>query len=113
MPLVLAFCRVEIFESYLFDDEVLAALREQEGKKADLPAVIAARNSAITSSIGRGNPSDDLKKAAGDIFNSTRHILNLVGRGNDPRAFARATLAPLVKPGIALYSELRQAIFGK
>jgi predicted ATPase len=100
-------------ESYLFDDEVLAALCEGEGKTPDLPAVIAAKKSAIASSIGRGNPIDDLKKASGDIFNDTRQILKLVGRGNGPRAFARATLAPLTKPGMAVYDELKQAIFGK
>jgi predicted ATPase len=99
-------------ESYLFDDEILTALCEQEGKLVKLPALIAAKNSAITKSIERGNPKDDLKKASGDIFDSTRRILQLVGRGNDPRAFARATLAPLIKPRTAVYDELKQAIFG-
>jgi hypothetical protein len=100
-------------ESYLFDDEMLAALCQQEGRQADLPAVIAAKKLAIANSIARGNPRDDLKSAAGDIFNSTRQILHLVGCGNDHRAFARSTLAPLVRPGTATYDELKHAIFGK
>jgi len=100
-------------ESYLFDDEILTALCQQKGRQTDLPAVIAAKKTAITKSIARGNPPDDLKSAAGDIFNSTRQILHLVGCGNDCRAFARSTLAPLIKPGTNVYDELERVIFDK
>jgi len=99
-------------ESYLYDDEILTALCNQEGKPTDVPNVLAAAEQAITASINRGNPPDDLKSAAGDIFNATRRILQLVGRGNDARAFARSTLAPLVAPGTFVYHELKRAIFG-
>ena len=77
-----------------------------------MPAVTTAKQQAITNSITRGNPRDDLKSAAGEIFNNTRQILQLVACGNDHRAFARSTLAPLVKPGTAVYDELKHAIFG-
>jgi predicted ATPase len=98
-------------ESYLFDDEVLDALCTQEGRQADLPALLAAKQKALTASINRGNPPDDMKSAAGEFYNSIRQVLQLVGRGNDYRAFARSTLAPLIKPQTAAYNELRQAIF--
>jgi AAA domain, putative AbiEii toxin, Type IV TA system len=98
-------------ESYLYDDEVLTALCARDQKDADLPAVLAAKQAAITASIARGNPPDDLKSAAGEIFNSTRQILQIVGGGNDQRAFARSTLAPLVLPGTNTYNELRRVIF--
>jgi hypothetical protein len=96
-------------EWYLFDDEILAALCQEEGKQTDLPTVIDAKKAAMQNSVKRGNPSDD---ASGEIFNSTRRILNLLGRGNDARAFARSALAPLIKPGTAVYDELKRAIFG-
>ena len=99
-------------ESYLYDDEVLAALCAREGRDADLPAVLAAKQAAITASVTtRGNPPDDLKSAAGEIFNGARRILQLMGAGNDQMAFARFTLAPLITPGMNAYSELRRAIF--
>jgi hypothetical protein len=98
-------------ESYLFDDEILEALCLQEGKHADWPAVAAAKQAAIASSIARGNAPDELKSAAGEIYNAVRQILGLVGRGNDHRAFARSTLAPLVTPGTTVYNELKRDIF--
>jgi predicted ATPase len=98
-------------ESYLYDDEILNALCQQERRPADSPGVIAAKNTAISRSIARNNPPDDLKSAAGEIFNNIRQILQLTGRGNDHRAFERATLAPLVRPGTAAYDELKHAIF--
>jgi predicted ATPase len=99
-------------ESYLFDNEILSALCQQEGRQADLPTVLAAKQTAIANSVARGNPPDDLKSAAGEIFNGTRQILQLVGRGNDHRTFARSTLAPLVRSGTPVYDELKHAIFG-
>jgi predicted ATPase len=99
-------------ESYLFDDEILRLLCEQEGRPADVPQVLAAKQQALANSVARGNPSDDFKSASGEIYNGVKRILGLIGRGNDARAFARATLAPLVRPGTAVYQELKTAIFG-
>jgi predicted ATPase len=99
-------------ECYLYDDEILTALCVREGMEDHTAAVLAAAEKAVEASVGRGNPPNDLKSAAGDIFTSTRQILKLVGAGNDPRAFARSTLAPLVKPGTDTYERLRHAIFG-
>jgi predicted ATPase len=98
-------------ESYLYDDEVLTGLCAREGREADVPTVLAAKQAAVAASIARGNPRDDLKSAAGEIFNSTRRILQIVGGGNDQMAFARSTLAALIKPGMNTYDELRRAIF--
>jgi predicted ATPase len=99
-------------ESFLFDDEVLGAFCQKEGRLGDLPALLAAKQQALGASVERGNPADDMKSAAGDFYNRARRILNLVGRGNDYRAFAQSSLAPLIRPGIAAYNELKQAIFG-
>jgi hypothetical protein len=52
-----------------------------------------------------------LKPAAGDIFVKTKQLLGLTGAGNTAQAFARATLAPLIREGMAVYSALRADIF--
>ena len=99
-------------EAYLYDDEVLTALCNSVGKPDDIAAVLAAKQSAIVASVGRGNPQDDIKKAVGTIYDAAKRILDLRQVGNDPMAFARNTLAPLLKPGMATYSALKTDIFG-
>ncbi|CAO4172213.1 ATPase AAA-type core domain-containing protein [Methylorubrum aminovorans] len=99
-------------EAYLFDDEVLTALCKSVGKPQDAPQVIAAKQQAIASSTTRGNPPDDIKSAAGTIYIETKRILGLTQVGNDKSAFARNSLAPLITPGLGVYSELKRDIFG-
>jgi predicted ATPase len=99
-------------ESFLFDDEVLDTFCQQESRPADLPALLNAKQQALAASATRGNPIDDMKSAAGEFYNDARKLLQLVGRGNDYRAFARSHLAPLIRPGTSVYEELKQAIFG-
>ncbi len=99
-------------EAYLFDDEVLKALCDSVGKSADAPAVLSAKNQAVANSVARGNPPDDIKSAAGNIYTETKRILGLTQAGNDRHAFARNTLAPLIKPGTTMYAALKQDIFG-
>lgn len=99
-------------ESYLFDDEVLTALVEEKGKPELAKAAIDAKNKAVANSQGRGNPEDDIKKAAGELAQELRRLLNIRGGGNGTEAFCRTTLAPLIRPGMAVYAELREAIFG-
>ena len=96
-------------ESYLYDDEVLTALIASEGR-ADKVAELLSEKASILDSI-TNRATDDLKPAAGQIFNSCRTILELTRRGNDAPEFARETLAPLIKPGMAVYDELRRDIF--
>ena len=97
-------------ESYLYDDEVLTALATSEGR-ADKVAELLSEKVSILNSITNRAP-DDLKPAAGQIFNACRNILGLTRRGNDAPEFARVTLAPLIKPGMTVYDELRKDIFG-
>jgi predicted ATPase len=98
-------------EVYLFDDEVLEALCLSLGKPNEIPAVLAAKQSAIADSVARGNPSDDVKSAAGNIYTETKRILGMTQMGNDRHAFARNVLAPLIKPGKAVYAQLKRDIF--
>lgn len=98
-------------ECFLFDDEVLRALCRKMNKSGEADAVIQEKEDARQASIQRGHPRDDLKSAAGEIYVRAKKRLGLVGCGNDASAFQRDTLAKLVKPGMQVYKELRQAIF--
>lgn len=99
-------------ESYLFDDEVLTALCDSVGRPGDASAVLEAKQRAISDSLTRGNPPDDIKSAAGTIYTEAKRILSLTQMGNDKGAFARNALAPLIKPGMVVYAELKRDIFG-
>jgi predicted ATPase len=99
-------------EAYLYDDEVLSALCHAVGQPAAAPALIALKQSAIEGSVGRGNASDDVKSAAGQIYAEAKKLLSLTQVGNDQMSFTRNTLAPQVKPGMTVYAELKRDIFG-
>ena len=99
-------------ESYLFDDEVLEALCESLKSRPLLKDVLSAKTSAIEQCIAQGKPADDIKSASGLIFSACKKILKIAQRGNDAKAFMRSTLAQLVKPGMAVYEELKISIFG-
>ena len=96
-------------ESYLYDDEVLAKLAASVERAVKTAELIAEKNN-ILSSISNRAP-DDLKPAAGQIFIACRRILDLTQRGNTADEFARETLAPLIRPGMTVYGELRKDIF--
>jgi predicted ATPase len=99
-------------EAYTYDNEVLTALCQSVGRNTESPNLIADKTAAINASIARKNPPDDVKSAAGEIYNKAKQRLGLVGAGNDQMGFARNTLAPLIKPGMAIYAELKRDIFG-
>jgi len=100
-------------ESYLYDDEVLTALCAEKGRPDVSPNLLDAKRDAVAAAIARGKPSDDAKAAAGEIFNAARKLLDITGGGNDPRTFMRATLAPLIKPGMKVYEDLYRDVFGE
>lgn len=99
-------------ESYLMDDEILQALAVREGKAEKHAELLESKARAIEESVGRGNPPDDIKSAAGRIYTETKRILQLTRAGNTVDAFCRDTLAPLVRPGTRTYEVLKQDIFG-
>lgn len=99
-------------EAYLYDEEILRSLCDTRGHASAFSALKAARESAIANSVARGNSTDDVKSAAPDIYRATKSILQLTAAGNDQLAFARNALAPLVRPGMTVYMELRRDIFG-
>jgi hypothetical protein len=94
------------------DDEILTNLCRGLDKEDKMAEVLAARAAAMAASVKNGNPPDDVKSAAGQIYNETKRILQLTRCGNDAQAFLRHTLAHLVTPDTAAFEELRRDIFG-
>ena len=100
-------------ESYLFDDEVLEVLAQSVGKPEKIADVRAAKQHEIQQSEGRGNRDDDLKKIKGPFVGQLKQILDIRQGGNAPDAFCRHILAPQLRPGMKVYEELKDAIFGE
>ena len=99
-------------ESFLFDDEVLTKLCIANDQEPLVPTILAAKQTALQNSVRRGNPLDDIKSAAGEIYTQTKRILGLTQCGNTAIAFASDTLAPLITPELAVYQDLKRDIFG-
>lgn len=100
-------------EAFLLDDEVLEALCVQEGQPEKVAEVIAHREAALVSSVARGHDADDFKRAGGETYNGVRQSLLLTQAGSGWEAFARDYLAPLIKPGMSVYEQLKKDVFGE
>ena len=96
-------------ESYLFDDEVLQALALSVGRIDKVSDLLAEKQSILSNRTG--DAADDLKPASGDIYNACKFILELTNPGNNAKTFMRDTLAPLIRPGMVVYDELKRDIF--
>ena len=97
-------------ESYLFDEEVLRALALSVGKTDKIDDLLAEKQRILNHRTG--DAPDDLKLASGDIYNACKDLLELTNPGNNTKTFMRDTLAPLIKPGMTVYDELKRDIFG-
>ena len=97
-------------ESYLFDDELLQALAESAGKEAKIEELLSEKANIVATSSG--GSVDDLKPASGRIYVACKQELDLTQVGNNTQAFMRDTLAPLVKPEMVVYAELKRDVFG-
>jgi predicted ATPase len=100
-------------ESYLFADDVLEALVAREGKDHLLADARKVKSDAIANSVARGNPADDLKSAAGEIYTNLKQLLALQRCGNTTEAFMRDTLAPLIVPPMPTYLSLQKDVLGR
>lgn len=97
-------------ESYLFDDEVLTALAAEHGRQEEIAELLTEKQAILANNTTKAD--DNLKPVSGQIYNACKSILNLTQCGNTTKAFMRDTLAPLIKPGMKVYRELKQDIFG-
>lgn len=97
-------------ECYLFADDVIEALLTREQKTDQLAAALQIKRQAMASSAARGNPADDLKSAAGEIYVELKRILGLKRCGNNTDSFMRDTLAPLIVPSMPTYEAMKTGI---
>ena len=96
-------------ESYLFDDEALRALAVSVNKVSEADELLSDKESILAARPD--DPPDDLKPASGEIYNACKKILRLTQCGNDAKTFMRDPLAPLIKPGMVVYEQLKRDIF--
>lgn len=101
-------------EHYLFADEVVEKLCRDYGKSEAAEVIITKKAEAIARLAERKLAPDDIKRAKGEIFNAARTELLSTGQrlGSNADAFCRDILAPRIAPGMNVYNELRQAVFG-
>ncbi|MCA1702186.1 MAG: ATP-binding protein [Actinobacteria bacterium] len=100
-------------ESYLLADEALAALcRDFDQLEKQTDVLEVKRKLLEASHATRGNPSDDVKSIAGELYVELKRLLGLTGVGNTKEAFLSDTMARLVTPDTDTYKELRKDIFG-
>ena len=97
-------------ESYLFDDDVLRKLAVEEGKEDKFEELLAEKRCILAARADVAQ--DDLKPASGQIYIACKTIFGLTQCGNDTKTFMRDTLAPLIKPDMHVYKELKRDIFG-
>ncbi|MCY4262490.1 MAG: AAA family ATPase [Candidatus Dadabacteria bacterium] len=100
-------------ESFLFADDVLEKLATKAGKAKLAQNVLYVKAEKLAASVERGNPEDDLKSAAGEIYVELKKRLVLQRPGNTVEAFMRDTLAPLITPEMETYKALYSCIVDK
>ncbi len=99
-------------ESYLLDDEIIEKLCIKVGKNELTEECNKIKEDALIASVARGNPTDDIKSAAGTIYNELKTTLSLTQCGNSANTFLRDTMARLVTPETNVYLKLKEEIFG-
>lgn len=98
-------------ESYLFDDELIKKLCNSINKYELIEECLKIKEIAINNSIERGNPSDDIKSASGEIFVELKKKLGITQCGNNKSSFLRDTITPLITEDTEIYKEIENQIF--
>ena len=95
----------------MLDDTVIEKLCENVGQQEKYEDCLQEKAHAISASISRGNPEDDLKSARGDIYTALKRVLGLTKCGNNADSFIRDTMALLITPDMDVYKQLESDIF--
>ena len=98
-------------ESYLLDDEVLTKLCEDHGAADKSNDLLAAKQNALQKN--KLKPSDNLKSIVQPIHGAAQKILKSANLGNTRESFMMDVLAPRIQPGMKVYEELHEDIFGE
>ena len=105
---------VRTIESYLLSDEMLEALCRRYDHLDKVEEILGIKRDLLARSVAdRGNPPDDIKSIAGELYVQLKSALGLVGVGNVKESFLSDTMAPLATPETETYKALRRDIFDK
>jgi hypothetical protein len=78
-----------------------------------VPELLQAKVDALANSVANGGMPDDLKRAAGDIYNAAKRLFPDRKLGSNNRAFMKGCCAPLVPQIEVVYRELRRDVFNE
>ena len=98
-------------ESFLLDDEVLSKLCENYGEPGKVDNLLAAKQEALDKYNLKSD--DNLKAIVQPIHGAAQKALKPVKLGVSRESFMMDILAPLIQPGMAVYEELHDDIFGE
>ena len=98
-------------ESYLLDDEVLRKLCEDHDASDKVEDLLAAKQDALEKNELKS--SDNLKSIVQPIHGAAQKILKSANLGNTRESFMMDMLAPRIQPGMKVYEELHEDIFGE
>lgn len=99
-------------ESFLLDPEIVERLCDSLGKSELTNEAQVLRTTALSNSVGRGNPADDIKSMSGEFQTKVTRLLNIQAGGNSREAFLRDTMAPLITAETVVYRLLHADLFG-
>ena len=98
-------------ESYLLDDEVLTKLCEDHDASDKVNDLLTAKQDALNK-FGLKS-SDNLKRIVQEVHGAAQRVLESAYLGNDKESFMMDVLAPCIQPGMKVYEELHEDIFGE
>ena len=100
-------------ESYLLDDEVLTKFCEDYGIPDKIQNLLDAKQVSLARGIANGKAPDDLKDTAQDIHVFIRNAMRPRKIGNKSRSFMKNYLSRCIQPGMTVYKQLHDDIFGE
>ena len=98
-------------ESFLLDDGVLTKLCQDYDKSDKVNDLLAAKQEALDKHNLK--PDDNLKAIVQPIHGAAGKALKPAKLGDSQASFMMDILAPLIQPGMAVYEQLHEDIFGE
>ena len=98
-------------ESSLLDDEVLTKLCGDHGEPDKISNLLAAKQAALEKHNLKS--SGNLKPIVQHIHGAAQKVLKSANLGNTRESFMMDILAPRIQPGMRVYEELHDDIFGE
>ena len=97
-------------ESFLLDDEVLAKVCEDFSQPDKVNDLLTAKQEALDKHNLK--PDDNLKAIVQTVHGAAQRALKPVRLGDRKESFMMDILAPRIQPGMAVYEQLHEDIFG-